>query len=163
MRTALVVAGLAGLIGLVAPVRAQQVDCEAARCAAQDAINQQCPCDGATNHGRHVSCVAHVIKQLVDAGQIPVTCKGKVQHCAARSTCGKAGAVTCTRTFFGTCDTETQTCTDGSSATGTCVSDSDCVVRTRCSTMRSEERCVAVGGVAGTGTCCAACEAPLVP
>src|SRR5689334_5382404 len=122
---AVVVAGFIAVLGMTAPARAQ-VDCEAARCAVQDAINQKCPCDAATNHGRHVSCVAHVIKQLSDAGQIPVSCKGKVQRCAARSTCGKPGTVTCTRTETGTCDTTVGTCTTGVSATGTCSSDAEC-------------------------------------
>ena|SRR5437867_4880832 len=73
--------------------QAERPDCEAARCAAQTAISQQCPsCAEATNHGRYVSCVAHVVKQNVSPG-----CRGKAIRCAARSTCGKPGFVTCER------------------------------------------------------------------
>jgi len=44
-------------------VRAQ-TDCGSARCAVQAAIDQECPCTTALNHGRHVSCVAHVVNRL---------------------------------------------------------------------------------------------------
>ena len=54
-----------------------------------------CSCDGADNHGRFVSCVAHVVKDLVADGTVPVNCKGKVVSCAAKSTCGKPGFVRC--------------------------------------------------------------------
>src|SRR5262249_57130076 len=79
----------------VMQARAKQ-DCEPARCAAQAAIIAQCPsCDDASNHGRFVSCVAHVVKTLVDDGTVPGNCKGAVVRCAARSTCGKPGFVRC--------------------------------------------------------------------
>ena len=44
---------------------AANVDCEPARCAVQTAIAARCPsCDGADNHGRYVSCVARIVREL---------------------------------------------------------------------------------------------------
>lgn len=142
------------------PVRAiaAQNDCEAARCAVQDAINQRCSCDDATNHGRYVSCVAHVVKQLSKDGTIPTNCKGKIKRCAARSTCGKPDAVTCTFTTLGTCDVATGLCVEPADVP--CATNADCVIDSRCRTKSSAERCTERGGVPGEGTCCAACAAP---
>jgi hypothetical protein len=95
------------------------------------------------------------------------TCKGKVKRCAARSTCGKANFETCLLSRTGTCDAVLGLCTRGTSAIGTCTSDADCVV-TRCKIMRAfprdavpvdgEDRCTLMGGIPGTGTCCAGCQ-----
>jgi len=150
---------------LVAPVgaRANQSDCEPARCAVQDAINQ-CPCDG-KNHGQYVSCVAHVRNQLAKDGTIPKNCKGAVQRCAAHSTCGKPGFVTCQIPQFGTCgtpcaaDASTTCCGD---ATTACAVDTDCVVGSKCKIKSSTEKCTAAGGAVGTSnTCCADCPTPV--
>ena len=71
--------------------QAERPDCEAERCAAQAAISQDCPaCSEASNHGRYVSCVAHVVKRTVSPG-----CRGKAIRCAARS-------VTVTLSIFST-------------------------------------------------------------
>lgn len=132
---------------------AAQVDCEPARCAVQQAISAECSCDGASNHGRYVSCVAHVVRRLSDAGTIPTNCKGKVKRCAARSTCGKPGFVTC-RFATDTCDQATLTCVENPALT--CVTALDC--GSRCSTKRSAEICTAQSGtVGGTGSCCSNC------
>lgn len=137
-----------------------QGDCEAARCAVQDAINQQCPCTEATNHGRYVSCVAHVVKTLSRDGTIPTNCKGKVKRCAAKSTCGKPEFVTCDIPRAGACGTP---CTADASAiccadaTTVCAVDADCVV-SKCKIKSSAERCTAAGGTIGaSSTCCADC------
>jgi hypothetical protein len=59
-----VAAAVIVLVCVVVPARAK-TDCEPARCAAQAAIIAQCPsCDDASNHGRFVSCMAHVVKSL---------------------------------------------------------------------------------------------------
>jgi hypothetical protein len=132
------------------------VDCEPARCAVQSAIQLACPCDGQTNHGRYVSCVAHVVKRLSDEGQIPINCRGKIRRCAARSTCGKAGFVTC-RVPVDSCDLGTGTCT-GNPAQA-CATDLDC--GSRCSVKRTAELCQALGGVPGaSGSCCSNCVTP---
>ena len=124
-------------------------DCEAERCAAQAAINRDCPaCSEASNHGRYVSCVAHVVKQNVSPG-----CRGKAIRCAARSTCGKPGFVTCERPTD-TCDLSTGTC--AGNPTQTCATDFDC--GTRCSIKSSADRCTAAGGQVGaSSSCCPGC------
>src|SRR5206468_3738185 len=70
----------------------------AAVCATRDKAEIQCPCAAATNHGQYVRCVAGVAKGEVDALRLPRPCKSSVVRCAARSTCGKPGFVTCCRT-----------------------------------------------------------------
>jgi hypothetical protein len=155
MRFLSVTVAVLGLAALAGPVGAQ-VDCEAARCAAQQAITAECPCDNArfSNHGRYVSCVAHVVRRLSQpGGPIPLSCRGRVKRCAARSTCGKEGFVTCLRPVD-TCNLATATCTNA--PTVTCATDIDC--GSRCSTKRSAEICQLQGGVPGpSGSCCSAC------
>jgi len=145
------------------------VDCEAARCTAQDALIG-CGCPDAVNHGQYVSCVAHAVNDLARHDAIPTNCKGKVKRCAARSTCGKPGFVVCQiPTEFGSCDTTTipGTCSVGTSllCDGTCSADTDCAVATKCKIKSSDTRCAAAGGVvdcSGATTCCAAptCATP---
>jgi len=149
MRTTVLLFAL--VLALPAGVRAQaeHPDCEAERCAAQNAIAQQCPsCSEASNHGRYVSCVAHVVKRTVSPG-----CRGKAIRCAARSTCGKPGFVTCERPTD-TCDLSTGTC--AGNPTQTCATDFDC--GTRCSIKSSADRCTAAGGQVGaSSSCCPGC------
>ena len=145
------------LAGALLPARATKVDCEPARCAVQAVIAAQCPCADATNHGRYVSCVAHLMKQAAADGTIPVNCKGKITRCAARSTCGKDG--------FVTCEIPTDTCVIPEGAlSGTCskdpsiacLSDLDCGAR--CKIKSSADRCTAAHGFVGTATsCCPGC------
>ncbi len=52
-------------------------------------IDQTCPCDGPwKNHGKYVSCVAHVTNEFVSLGLITETEKGIIQSEAAQSDCG---------------------------------------------------------------------------
>lgn len=145
---------------------AAEADCAAARCASQEAINAQCACDNPdfTNHGSYVRCVAHVVNTLARDGVIPTNCKGRIRRCAARSTCGKEGFVTCTVVLPGTCDVATGACLEGTLAEGltACVTDADCIAGTRCSTKRSAENCP-VDAIVSSGTCCADCVAPPAP
>jgi hypothetical protein len=134
---------------------ATPVDCEPARCAVQAAIDEQCPCDGASNHGRYVSCVARLVNKMAREPDsvIPRGCKGKIRRCAARSTCGKPGFVAC-HIPTDTCDLTTSTCT--ADATKSCTTDVDCGAR--CRIKRSAEICALRGGVVGaSATCCADC------
>ncbi len=152
---AIVTIMLTGLVVLSGSSARAETDCEPARCAVQAAINAACDCSTASNHGRYVSCVAHVVKQLSTNGTIPTNCKGKVKRCAARSTCGKAGFVICTIPVPGACDLATSTC--AGNATVACLTDAQCTT-SRCKTRSSAEGCVAIGGTVGTGaTCCANC------
>jgi len=107
--------------------------------AARDQVATDCDCAGAVSHGAYVSCAAGVAnaRAKADPQLLPTYCKGAVKRCAARSTCGKPGFVTCCRT----------------SSAGT----------TKCSTKRDSAHCIApAGGDACTGdpafsSCCDAC------
>ncbi len=135
--------------------------CEDFRCEFQARLDQDCSCADQTNHGQYVSCVAHVVNDLVDEG-LPTNCKGKLTRCAARSVCGKQdrGFSTCTTSIYGTCvtnDDGTSTCEND--PTIACTSDTDCgVVGTRCRITRHPETCAADGGAVDLApTCCASC------
>ena len=115
------------------PTTKAQVD--AARAAADQACDAAgTGCTTATSHGQYVSCVAHQVNQNTS---LPKECRGAAKKCAARSTCGKPGFVTCCRT----------------SSSGT----------TKCSTKSSASGCTdhaPAGGSACVGThpsCCDAC------
>ncbi len=145
---------LAGILFAPAGSMGAQADCEAARCAVQAALGSECSCATATNHGKYVSCVAHVVKRLSDAGTIPINCRGAVKRCAARSVCGKAGFVTC-QIPTDTCDQTTMHCT--AQPTLACLVDADC--GTRCKIKRSSDVCLGAGGAVGaSSTCCATCS-----
>jgi hypothetical protein len=151
--------GVIALLAIAARAADAQTDCEPDRCAVQAALEQECPCSQATNHGRHVSCVAHVVKRLADDGEIATNCKGKIKRCAARSICGKEGFVTCNIPVLGTCDATTNTCVED--PTLACTSEGVCVLGTRCKTKRSADLCLAKGGTVGTSpTCCSDCVTP---
>jgi hypothetical protein len=71
---------------------------------ARAAIAANCSCTGAANHGAYVGCAA----QQANAVLVNKSCAGFVRKCASKSTCGKAGFVTCCRTVNGktTCSTK---------------------------------------------------------
>ena len=123
----------------------------------RDRILASCQCTG--NHGQHVSCVAHEVREAVATGELDVNCKGKVVRCAARSTCGKKeGFVTCTICAPGTCNTEEGMCDDGLTA---CTDSTQCPqVVDRCSTKASADQCELRGGIVSTGSCCHASCTP---
>jgi len=124
-------------------------------------LAERCPCDGQATHGRHVSCVAHFRRDLRKAG-----CLGREAWrplvCAARSTCGKQGAVLCCLSRTGTCDDPVpgDLNAEGSCSNDRetrCDTDADCV-KTSARVARDDAQCVAAGGaVAGTGSVCDAC------
>jgi len=111
-------------------------------------IASTCVCDAATNHGRYVSCVAHAVRDAVAHG-LPTNCKGTVTRCAARSTCGKPGFVTC-------CFASPGTCTSGLCQDGTtpCTDATQCPAVTKCRTKSSADHCTVAGGSPGSGSCC---------
>lgn len=98
---------------------------------ARAAVATNCSCAGAS-HGVYVSCAA----QQAKATLVNHDCLGQVTRCAARSTCGRPGFVTCCRT----------------NSKGV----------TKCSIKNSATVCKAPhGGSACTGTlssCCDACQ-----
>jgi hypothetical protein len=107
--------------------------------AARAQVAADCDCAGTPSHGAYVSCAAGVANERANAEPplLPKYCKGAVKKCAARSTCGKPGFVACCRT----------------SSSG----------KTKCSTKRDAEHCIApAGGAACTSdpafsSCCDAC------
>ena len=146
---------LAALLLMAGAASATQIDCEPSRCAAQAAIAQECPCEGASNHGQYVSCVAHVVRRLAASGAVAVNCKGKVTRCGARSTCGKPGFVTCqipvsecviaAGALTGTC---------ANAPTVTCLGDLDCGAK--CKVKSTDVHCLEAGGFVGQATSCCA-------
>jgi len=104
-----------------------------ARAQAEAACEQQnLGCTSAPSHGRYVACVAKQTTLAAQEGRLAVQCKAAVKRCAAHSTCGRAGFVTCCRT----------------GPTGL----------PRCKTASSARRCVDAGGqVGGCPSCCDAC------
>ena len=139
-----------------APVRAQEeMTCDDWRCQFQADLESECPCTEQTNHGQYVSCVTHVIHNLVDQG-LPKNCKGKLTRCAAKSVCGKQdrGFATCTTTSYGTC-VDSLCDTDG---TTTCTTNTDCVAGTQCHITRHADDCTTAGGQVNLSpTCCSTC------
>ena len=136
----------------------EEPTCEDYRCLFQQQLDQECSCTEKANHGRYVSCVAHVVNDLVDQG-LPTNCKGKLKRCAARSVCGKQdrGFHTCTTFEYGTCDTTTFLCShDGITS---CAADTDCVISSRCKTTRHPEKCE--GALDLSPTCCSTCAVPV--
>jgi hypothetical protein len=139
------------LLLLAQPAGVMAQDCDAERCAAEAAIAAACPCDDAENHGAYVSCVADAAEGLVSE-----ECRGAVVRCAARSACGKEGAVACLRPKRGPCNRATGTCRRDPSVS--CESSRDCVGGSKCSIKRSAEKCTDRGGVVSSSdSCCAPC------
>ncbi len=129
-------------------------ECEAARCAAQAAIDGACSCDAAANHGSYVRCVVRAIKHL-PADTMPHRCRGRVVRCAAHSTCGNPDLVTCL-VPTSRCDQTSGTCTNDPAKD--CIDDTDCGAT--CSIASSDTACEASGGTVGDASnCCPSCTA----
>lgn len=122
-------------IGVAGEARARCTD-DAAVGAARAQVAAVCPCDGFANHGQYVKCARGVANMMAGAGTLPNSCKGSVISCAAKSTCGKPGFVTC-------CATDKRG-------------------KTRCSIKNGADRCKAPkGGSACVGflsSCCDGCD-----
>ena len=72
---------------------------DAAAVAATRAVaDTRCPCGTFRSHKAYVHCVAQVAKAVALSGSLPKACRAAVLGCARKSTCGKAGFVTCCRT-----------------------------------------------------------------
>jgi hypothetical protein len=146
------------LVATGARAQDTELTCEDARCMFQGEVDARCPCSGNRNHGQYVKCVGQVIRELTAANPEFKNCRGKLVRCAARSTCGKEGFVTCTRVELGTCDTSTGFCLDEGITDVACTTNDQCVVGSRCSTKRSAEQCTDRGGIVGDSpTCCSDC------
>jgi len=161
--------GIAGLLGLATVADARPMPCDpeillpGGSCPADvgAAVAQCCPCDdpALTNHGRYVRCVAHAVNALRKAECLDKGARRSLKRCAARSTCGKPGFVTCCRERPGVCG-DNGLCAKTDPPVQ-CTVDEDCPPRVKCSAKRSAEICTAIGGTPGApGSCCGACAAP---
>ena len=70
------------------------------------ALEQCCPCDNARfrSHGQFVKCRVHAVNALRRAGCLDRDARRSLKRCAARSTCGKPGFVTCCVERPGECE-----------------------------------------------------------
>jgi hypothetical protein len=136
------------------------------------ALGAACPCDADAggkawkNHGQYVSCVVRFRNDLRKDGCLDAQSQRTIARCAARSTCGKEGAVLCcVYDTSGTCDdaapgdgTAAGVCSNN--AETACDTDADCVTVSGPKLKRSEEVCTDHGGTAvGGGSVCAGCPA----
>lgn len=129
-----------------------------------------CPCDGTLepwkNHGQYVRCVVHLRNAYRKAGCLDDTLKRTITRCAARSTCGKDGAVLCCKYDLGTCSDATP---GDTVPAGVCSNDAAlaCDVAADCtkssgSVTRDEATCSERNGVAvGSGSVCTPCPPPV--
>jgi hypothetical protein len=111
------------------PTGADAADVAAARAA----VAANCECAGAANHGAFVRCASDQAKATL----ANKSCRGFVTKCAAKSTCGKPGFVTCCRI----------------SRKG----------KVKCSTKSSADKCKAPKGgqacIGAAASCCDSCGA----
>jgi hypothetical protein len=135
-------------------------------------IAAACPCEGPgngngswKNHGQHQKCVVQLRNELRRDGCLTAETQRMIARCAARSTCGKEGAVICchitgTGTCIGATDTTPGTCSNDAEIS--CVTDADCTTLSTPKVKRAAENCTERGGfVSGTGSVCAGCAAPV--
>jgi len=151
---------------LVVPGRAEAQPADECPAGVAAAVAAACPCDADgsghawRNHGKYVSCVVRFRNALRKQGCLDAAAKRTIARCAARSTCGKEGAVLCcTYDTSGTCDDAADgVCSnDGTRA---CDVDTDCVTVGDPKVKRNAEQCTTRGGtVVGTGSVCAGCPA----
>jgi hypothetical protein len=66
--------------------------------AARAAVESRCDCAAAGRHAAYMRCVVQAAKLQVVTERLSKKQLHEVMRCAARSTCGRAGAVTCCRT-----------------------------------------------------------------
>jgi hypothetical protein len=134
--------------------------CDAASSTMGAFVDATCPCAGPSdgsggsiawrNHGQYVRCVAHAVRDAARAAGAKRRCGKALVRCAARSSCGKDGAVACLVPAGGTC--VDGACSDDPAVA--CLTDAECAA-SACSVLSGDE-CTALGGVGGPGSCCSA-------
>jgi hypothetical protein len=134
--------------------------CDAASSVIGAFVDTACPCAGVDdgnggtvawkNHGQYVRCVAHAVRDAARAAGVKRRCARALVPCAARSSCGRNGAVACVVPV-------SATCTAGACSNAPdmpCGTDADCATK-RCA-VTSQSRCDDLGGTADSGSCCTA-------
>lgn len=136
------------------------------------ALGAACSCDADgngkawKNHGQYVSCVVRFRNDLRKQGCLDAQSQRTIARCAARSTCGKEGAVLCcVYDTSGTCDdaapgdgTAAGVCSNDAEIA--CDTDADCITVGDPKLKRSADVCTDHGGtVVGGGSVCAGCPA----
>jgi hypothetical protein len=87
------------LVGAAGAAVLPTVPCSPAALARAEArIESQCDCAGATRHPQYARCAVRAIRSAVRGGTLARACRPALVRAAVRSTCGRAGAVTCCRT-----------------------------------------------------------------
>jgi hypothetical protein len=80
----------------VAAAKPDKPDCSASLASVQEAVMVAgCDCATAATHGQYVRCAGKAVKAMVADGALDRRCKGAMVRGFAKSTCGKADAVTC--------------------------------------------------------------------
>jgi len=165
-------AGLAMLLAIAGGASAQGAnDCPA---DAGAALAGACPCGGEAadkpwrNHGQYVSCIVRFRNDLRQRGCLDAATQRTIARCAARSTCGKEGAVLCcVYDTSGTCDNDplpgdgiaAGVCSND--ATSVCDTATDCITASGPKLKRRAETCTGQGStVVGTGSVCSDCPIP---
>ncbi len=156
LATAVAVFGGLSAIGFSGAVAHAACADPAAAEAVRAQIATECNCtDQGRNHGQYVSCVVQAINRAVANG-LPVNCKGTIARCAARSSCGKGGFVTCCFAYPGRC--RNGKCQDRVTP---CTAPEQCPIINRCRVSATAPLCTAKGGSPGSGSCCdATCSLP---
>jgi len=139
------------------------------------ALAEACPCEGKVvgngetqawkNHGQYVSCSVRYRNALRKSGCLTKEQKRTIARCAARSTCGKEGAVLCCIAELGTCTgdpaagdmTAARSCSND--ALVACDIDADCT-KTSAALSKDVDACIAAGGTVGQGSVCSGCLGP---
>ncbi len=78
--------------GAMKPVKP---DCASALPTVETNVAAACDCATAPNHGQYVRCAAKVVKGMATDGSLGKSCKGAMLRVFAKSSCGKADAMTC--------------------------------------------------------------------
>ncbi len=134
MRFAPGLLALAMIVASAAPVLAACGDDPgdaAAMAAARADVEATCSCATATSHNEYVRCALGVIRAHAANSMLRPECVKPLRRCAAQSTCGRPGAVTCCRVA-----------TSG---------------RVRCGIKRDASRCTGGRCVGAHASCCDAC------
>ncbi len=136
-------------------------------------LAEACPCDADhngkawKNHGQYVKCIVHLRNDLRKQGCLDADARRTIARCAARSTCGKEGAVLCcVYDLSNTCSDTAQG--DGTAAgvcsndaTKVCDADAECITATGPKVSRHAEKCTDKGGTpVGGGSVCGVCPIP---